>query len=150
MAPTLARRLAVLAVAALSAAGSAWATPSREARLRAIHATVELIPLDAMPAGSFVLGGYALSGTLYAERNTFGSGTVVTASGLILTNAHVVSGANGQPASLVEVRVTERADQNPRPAFLAKIARFDAPHDLAALQVVANASGQPVPNLNLD
>ena len=117
-------------------------------RLQAIHAIVELIPLEAAPVGAFVLGGYALDGLRYVERPVIGSGTLITSTGLILTNAHVVARGKS-PAALIEVRVTDAPDRIARPAYLAKVVRFDAAHDLAAVQVVANLSGEPVAGLAL-
>ncbi len=120
----------------------------RSRREQALRAVVELVPLQALPAGAFAMSGYTVDGLRFVRGNGSGSGSVISSAGLILTNAHVVSGASGF-APLIEVRVTVSPDQAARPAYLARVMYLDARWDLAALQIVADAKGQPVTALNL-
>ncbi len=121
----------------------------RHQRERALRAVVELVPLQALPAGAFSMSGYTVDGLRFVRGNGTGSGSVVASTGLILTNAHVVTGGASSLAPLVEVRVTLSPDQAARPTYLARVTHLDARWDLAALQIVADATGRPVIGLNL-
>jgi S1-C subfamily serine protease len=116
----------------------------RSKREQALRAVVELVPLRALPAGAFAMTGYTVDGLRFVRGNGSGSGSVISGAGLILTNAHVVSGAASGFAPLIEVRVTVSPDQAARPAYLARVTHLDASRDLAALQIIADARGQPV------
>ena len=118
-------------------------------RERALRAVVELVPLAALPDGAFAMNGYTVDGLRFVRGNGSGSGTVVSKTGLILTNAHVVAGGSVGIAPLVEVRTTTSPDQAARPAFLARVTHLDAKHDLAALMIVTDAVGRPVAPENL-
>lgn len=75
-----------------------------------------------------------------------GSGTIVTPTGLIYTNDHVVDGADEYWIGFVE-EVGEAA----QPRYYAALVERYAPYDLALLQINADADGNPLdPNtLNL-
>ena len=143
----------------------AQANPPRAARERASKAVVEIVPLEELPVGSFSLRGVTFDGRRFQAGRSSGSGTVISPGGLILTAAHVVSNGGTAttasviatasrpplaPASLVEVRLTGRIDEAARPSYLARVVRFDARSDLAALQVVADMSGRAVGALKLE
>jgi S1-C subfamily serine protease len=121
----------------------------RHQRERALRAVVELVPLQALPVGAFAMTGYTVDGLRFVRGNGSGSGSVVSSTGLILTNAHVVSSGVSGPALLVEVRVTVSPDQAAQSAYLARVTHLDARRDLAALQIVADATGRPVSVQNL-
>jgi serine protease Do len=128
----------------------AVAAPTRSQRECAIKAVVELVALRELAPGTFTTGMRVLSNRSYAQGAQGGSGTIVDPSGIILTNAHVVTSKNpGGPSPLVEVRVTESPDQASRPAYLAIVAQFDAKSDLAVLRIVSDIAGKPVAGLNL-
>ena len=144
------RNLVALALVVLSLTPASLATLSRPARERAVRAVVALAPLQELPAGSFAFSGYTFNGRSYMRGTTGGSGSVINPAGIVLTNAHVVTHAGDRgPAALVEVRMTERADQAPRPAYLARVTRYDTAQDLASLQIVADVRGEPTGLLNL-
>lgn len=71
-----------------------------------------------------------------------GSGTLISADGLILTNAHVVDNRSGEYEQL-GVAVLDRTDQAPRLSYLAEIAAVDYGIDLAVVRVVSDLEGNP-------
>jgi len=74
-----------------------------------------------------------------------GSGTILTPSGLILTNAHVASDPdpNYRPDAL-GVAITVRSDDTPELRYLAEIRAIDYDLDLAVIQIVSDLSGNAV------
>ncbi len=79
-----------------------------------------------------------------------GSGTIISADGLILTNAHVASpGAPGMrgnvpdPDQLV-IGMVISEDQPPIETYIAEVRAADGMLDLAVLQIVATIDGTPV------
>jgi serine protease Do len=76
-----------------------------------------------------------------------GSGSVIDARGLILTNGHVVDDRLGE-YDLLGVAVTGRTDEPPELQYLAEIASADYELDLAVIRIVTDMNGNPV-DLNL-
>jgi S1-C subfamily serine protease len=76
-----------------------------------------------------------------------GSGSVIDARGLILTNGHVVDDRSGE-YEFLGVAVTGRTDEPPELDYRAEIASADYDLDLAVIRIVADMNGNPVtPNL---
>jgi S1-C subfamily serine protease len=73
-----------------------------------------------------------------------GSGTILTPTGLILTNSHVVSKAPGETYDKLEVYITDSADQPPTPMYQADVVGFDHVVDLATVQIARDLDGNPV------
>ncbi len=92
---------------------------------RLVHSTVELIGPD---------GG--------------GSGTIVSPSGIILTNHHVVEGLNGKLVNDGEIVVAITVDPRKPPVemYRAKVVRFDKQLDLALVQIISGMYGQSLPD----
>lgn len=84
-----------------------------------------------------------------------GSGTLLDASGFILTNFHVVEYAQDAPCPYEELRVslTESPDAAPEPRFRAVVLAFDPGLDLAVIGVDERLDGlpldEPLPYLEL-
>lgn len=70
-----------------------------------------------------------------------GSGAIISADGLILTNAHVVDNREGE-YDVLGVGVTERTDEPPRMMYLAEIAAVDYELDLAVIRITTDREGE--------
>lgn len=73
-----------------------------------------------------------------------GSGTLVSADGLIVTNAHVVLADSGCRHDRVVVSLTLRLDEPPVPNYVADIIDFNKGLDLAVLRITTFLDGRPV------
>jgi len=74
-----------------------------------------------------------------------GSGSIISADGLVLTNSHVVS--DPDPAyrpDVLGVAVTVRSDQLPELRYLAEMRAVDYQLDLAVIQIVSDLDGRPI------
>lgn len=72
-----------------------------------------------------------------------GSGTIISADGLILTNAHVVANSDEGRYATLEVSITESADTAPVPTYIVDVVAFDPAIDLAVVKVSALTDGTP-------
>jgi len=78
----------------------------------------------------------------------FGSGTIIDADGLILTNFHVIDPAIGHDTVLVGI--TTAVDEAPRERYRAEVLIADPALDLAVLRLVATADGARLDPATLD
>lgn len=83
----------------------------------------------------------AASVMLYTSDGAGGTGTVVTPTGLILTNFHVIEGEDGEAVEKVWVSLAPSARKLPVQAAIAKIAVTDKALDLALLQIETDLDG---------
>jgi S1-C subfamily serine protease len=72
-----------------------------------------------------------------------GSGTILSADGLILTNAHVAF-PDEPGVDYLGVALTVRSDQPPQPAYIAEVVAADRALDLAVLRIVSKLDNSPV------
>ncbi|HJR78474.1 MAG TPA: trypsin-like peptidase domain-containing protein [Anaerolineales bacterium] len=105
-----------------------------------VHATVQVL-MQAQQGDQF-------------ESFSWGSGTLLNAKGMILTNAHVASPATqgnpeNEPDRLV-IALIESEDKPPVPAYIATVQAVDGYLDLAVLQIVSTLDGTSLDMAQLD
>ncbi len=81
-----------------------------------------------------------------APNGDGGSGTVLNAEGLILTNAHVVMATTGGPLDEVVIALSVDPRRPPIELFRAEVVEFDMARDLALLQARTGFYRQPIPD----
>ncbi len=79
-----------------------------------------------------------------------GSGSLITADGLILTNAHVVLPDKYYAVEELQVGITERDDQPPLRRYIAEVLQADPLLDIAVIRIVSDLDGNPVDAATLD
>ncbi|NJN79121.1 MAG: trypsin-like peptidase domain-containing protein [Anaerolineales bacterium] len=148
----------VLAIAALACSGGAAPAvepvappvsdaPTNDAGLSSAGRT-QLISATVQIFGLFNDGGELVPGYV-------GSGTILSPSGMILTNAHVASPASQGDASnepdALGVAIVVQEDKPAVPSYIARVLAVDGFLDLAVIQIVSTVDGSNVnPNsLNL-
>jgi len=105
----------------------------------------ERIPFDAVVQ---IVVMVDLDGDLV--EGWWGSGTIISPDGLILTNAHVVSSTADFPVEDLIVALTVEQDQPPHPQYYAEILQVDAQLDIAVIQVSTDLDRNPVDAASLD
>jgi len=78
-----------------------------------------------------------------------GSGTLVSAEGLILTNAHIVSGSDRCRVEDVAIALSVRTDEPPVPTYFADVVHYDLGLDLAVLRITRQIDGRVVDRSSL-
>jgi len=78
-----------------------------------------------------------------------GSGTLVSADGLILTNAHIVQPSNLCRSDRLVIALTLRLDEAPVPTYIAQVVESSAGLDLAVLRITNFLDGRAAGVLQL-
>jgi len=84
------------------------------------------------------------------EQAWWGSGTIVSADGFILTNAHVVSSTKEYQVSNLMIAMTVAQDQPPEVKYYAEVKQLDESLDVAVIQITRDLDGQAVDGANLN
>ena len=99
------------------------------------------VPIQAVVKVSAMVNG---------EEVWYGSGTVISPDGLILTNAHVVMPEKPYNVEQLLISFTGQEDKPPQPAYYAEIAQADLALDIAVLRITSDLNGAPVDHTQLD
>jgi S1-C subfamily serine protease len=75
-----------------------------------------------------------------------GSGCVLTASGYLVTNWHVVAGPDGTPETDLTVALSLDHTHPPTELFSAEVLEYDQERDLALLSITGDRYGRPLEN----
>ncbi len=92
----------------------------------------------------FVIQARAAEDTLV--MTCFGSGTLVSSDGLVLTNAHNVVTSDDCPGDTILIALGIRFDEPPVPLYRAQINQAEPGLDLAVLRITQDASGRQLPS----
>ncbi|NIS82943.1 MAG: trypsin-like serine protease [Anaerolineales bacterium] len=130
----------------LAGCGQASPTPSTPKPTKAPKATPTATPLPKLTTEqiqSLALSSVFIEALITEEGELItgwsGSGTLLSANGIILTNAHIVTGADALVVSL-----TRRTDQPPIPSYYAEPIEISNVLDLALIQVTSDIDGNEI------
>jgi len=98
-------------------------------------------PVSVSDLARSVVQIQALSG---GDAVWWGSGTIVSADGLILTNAHVIDNRFGEYDTLA-IAITHETDEAPETEYIAEIVAVDFALDLAVVQITELIGGGSAP-----
>jgi S1-C subfamily serine protease len=161
-APGLRAMLALVGVALLLMAGLNAGIPTTQASAPALAPTStppragdQLGVAPAVRASSLPVQSVVQIWALQQDGGEWfqlwsGSGSIVTADGYILTNAHVVLPDKNYDVDGLLVSLTREADEPPEPSFLAEVVVADPDLDLAVIRVTADLDGNPIDYASLN
>ncbi|MCB9896033.1 MAG: trypsin-like peptidase domain-containing protein [Planctomycetes bacterium] len=102
------------------------------------------LPFKPMAGLTPLQRAVAASVMLYTEEGSGGSGTVVTPTGLIVTNRHVIEAENGGVLKQAWVSFAPDARKLPVQTHIAKLVFESEALDLALLKIATDLDGGPV------
>ena len=73
-----------------------------------------------------------------------GTGTLVSADGLVLTNAHIVEATENCPADRTVIALTLRTNEPPVATYIAETIEFNRGYDLAVLRITRYLDGRNI------
>jgi S1-C subfamily serine protease len=79
-----------------------------------------------------------------------GSGSIISADGLILTNAHVVLPEKYFDLEQIQVGLTTQIDAPPERTYVAEVLQADPQLDIAVIRIIEDLAGKPIDFVNLD
>lgn len=94
---------------------------------------------QAKRATVFLMQTYTAGGA--QAISCVGSGTVISSSGLILTNAHLASATGPCRGERIVVSLPLRLDEPPVPTYVADVVQADLRFDVAVLQITGGLDG---------
>jgi hypothetical protein len=95
--------------------------------------------LTAQRASVFLTQTYDVAGS--QTLSCVGSGTLISATGLILTNAHLAGASGPCRGERIVVALPVRLDEPPVPTYVAEVVQSDPQLDLAILQITGALDG---------
>ncbi len=98
--------------------------------------------LRARQSTVFLMQTYEIDGA--QAISCVGSGTLISSTGLILTNAHLGAALGPCRGERVIVALPVRLDEPPVPTYAAETVQLDTEHDLAVLQIRGSLDGSLV------
>ncbi len=128
--PRPALQLALLAVVLIGATTAAAQETEPSPITQARQATV------------YLMQTYDLAGT--QAISCVGSGTLLSSTGLILTNAHLAEPLGPCRGERIIVALPVRLDEPPVPTYLAEVVVTDTRFDLAVLQIAGSLDGSQI------
>lgn len=96
----------------------------------------------AKQATVFLMQTYDVAGS--QALSCVGSGTLINADGLILTNAHLALAEGPCRGERIVVALATRLDEPPVPTYVAQIVQIDVHLDLAILQITGGLDGSVI------
>ncbi len=123
----------------ISGTATALASPERQEAfdaVRAQRATVYIMQVYDNPLGQSIV-------------SCVGSGTLVSAGGLILTNAHIVLPGDTCRSDRIAIGLTVRIGEAPVAKYYAEVVAKNIGWDLAVLQIATDLDGRPIDNRTL-
>lgn len=123
-------------------------TPTPLAALTPTPQFASVLGMIPFPAVVQIFAMVAEEGQL--EIGWTGSGSIISADGLILTNAHVVLSDKHYDVEQLQVGLTVSENRPPEVQYLAEVLQADPQLDIAVIRIVSDLEGEPLAETALD
>lgn len=134
-------------VAMLTGISLPW-TAARQVAAQGEPPLVELNEDVIKQATVFVMQAFLVEGQ--PMISCVGSGTLVSADGLILANAHSATSSDACPSDTIIIAITVRLDEPPIPTYTAEVLDASRGLDLAVLRINGYLDGREIPPGSLE